>query len=51
MAEGLEWMRRRGLTTAFVGTGVANPSNYLYASLGFHVAELYHQWEWLPRLR
>jgi GNAT superfamily N-acetyltransferase len=45
MARGITWMRRRGLREAFVGTGVRNASNYLYASLGFRVAELFHQWE------
>lgn len=49
MAQGLAWMRARGLRSAFVGTGTRNPSNFLYASLGFRVAELYHQWEWSPR--
>jgi ribosomal protein S18 acetylase RimI-like enzyme len=49
MARGLDLMRRRGLDKAYVGTGVTNASNYLYASLGFSVAELYHQWEWRPR--
>ena len=48
MSRGMDWMRQRGLGVAFVGTGVRNPSNQLYASLGFEVAELYHQWEWLP---
>jgi ribosomal protein S18 acetylase RimI-like enzyme len=45
MARGMAWMRDRGLVTACVGTGVRNASNYLYASLGFRVAELFHQWE------
>ncbi|HEY7331928.1 MAG TPA: GNAT family N-acetyltransferase [Candidatus Limnocylindria bacterium] len=49
MARGLDLMRRHGLDKAYVGTGVTNASNYLYASLGFSVAELYHQWEWRPR--
>lgn len=48
MAHGLDWMRGRGLRRAFVGTGVRNTSTYLYASLGFSVAELNHQWELLP---
>jgi GNAT superfamily N-acetyltransferase len=48
MSRGLDWMRQRGLEVAFVGTGVRNASNQLYASLGFEVAELYQQWEWLP---
>lgn len=46
MARGMGWMRDRGLQSACVGTGVRNASNYLYASLGFRVAELFHQWEW-----
>jgi ribosomal protein S18 acetylase RimI-like enzyme len=45
MARGLGWMMERGLQSAFVGTGVRNDSNFLYASLGFAVAELFHQWE------
>ena len=49
MERGVDWMLRRGLDNAYVGTGVTNASNYLYASLGFTVAELYHQWEWRPR--
>jgi ribosomal protein S18 acetylase RimI-like enzyme len=49
MSRGLAWMRERGLRSAFVGTGTLNPSNFLYASLGFRVAELYHQWEWSTR--
>jgi mycothiol synthase len=48
MTRGLEWMRRRGMATAWVGTGARNASNALYASLGFELAETYHQWEWLP---
>ncbi|HEX6127707.1 MAG TPA: GNAT family N-acetyltransferase [Candidatus Limnocylindria bacterium] len=46
MARGMSWMLDRGLESACVGTGVRNASNYLYASLGFRVAELFHQWEW-----
>jgi mycothiol synthase len=45
MTRGIGWMRERGLDSACVGTGVRNASNYLYASLGFRVAELFHQWE------
>lgn len=48
MARGMDWMRDRGLETAWVGTGVRNASNHLYASLGFRVAELFHQWELDP---
>jgi len=51
VAEGLRRAAEHGATRAVVGTGMANPSNHVYAKLGFDHVEVVQTWNktWTDR--